>query len=328
MADRCLYFLFSIHRSLYAIDALAVNVTFSLPAITPVEEAPSFIAGVINLHEKIIPVIDLNPLFGRNSQELSVSDAVLVMQHNDGLVGLIVNEVCDVIEIDAAQIDHPTRSEENNFVLGMARVGEQIISILDYKKIVSLDDDFVSGAAGVHGSEVSEIIDVAKDAVFKNRAIDLMKKVDIATENECIQVAVVLLGQEYFGMDIRYINEFSKVKNITPLPNCPQHVLGNMNLRGSILTVIDIRNALGMHESEFNLDAKIVVSSSADILVGVAVDDVDEIIQLKQDDVVPLPVSTSVELLRFSVGTAAFNDRAMTILNLPEILKSKELVVN
>jgi purine-binding chemotaxis protein CheW len=329
-----LYFVFSVNDSLYAIDALAVNMAFSLPAIRNMEDAPNYIAGVINLRGSIIPILDLSLLLGGGTQVKNLSDAVLVMQNEQALIGMIVNEVLDVINISASQIDIPPRLEGKKhryppLVLGMARVDEQIISILDHRRLVAQENDLMLDEQ-VH-SDLYKAPDVHSNgdkSIYQKRAIELMRKVEADSDSETLQLAIVLLGQEYFGMDIRYVNEFTKIKNIIPLPNCPQHVLGNMNLRGSILTIIDIRNTLGMYSETFNHSAKIVVSSAGDILVGVAVDEIDDIVQISPAEVVPLPASAHSDLLRYVMGTVHYKQKAMTILNLPEILKNKDLIVN
>jgi purine-binding chemotaxis protein CheW len=327
-----LYFVFSINRSLYAVDALAVKQTFSLPAIRSIDDAPQHIAGVINLRGNIIPIIDFDILMGRPAKQKNLSDAILVIQCQQSLLGMIVNEVLDVINISKEQIDPPPRFEGKSYsngclILGMARVGEQIISIIDYQLLVSqnFEAEEVSD-----NNQLLMTVDTseAEHLVLKKRAAELIRAVDTETDSDSIQVAVVMLGQEYFGMDIRNVNEFTKIKNIIPLPNCPQHILGNMNLRGSILTIIDIRSTLGMYSETFTHQAKIVVSSTDDILVGVAVDDIDDIVQISPGEVVPLPAATHPDIMRFSMGTVHYNQKAMTILNLPEILKNKELVVN
>ncbi|AMC36222.1 chemotaxis protein CheW [Janthinobacterium sp. B9-8] len=327
-----LYFIFSVNNSLYAIDALAVNMTFGLPAIRNMEEAPHYIAGVINLRGRIIPILDLNLLLGGNEQEKNLSDAVLVMQGDQTLLGMIVNEVLDVINISTEQIDPPPRHESAHqrhpsLVLGMARVDEQIISILDHHRLLAQDLILDEQNFADLPKNTDAMSDTDK-GILQKRAAELIRQVEDDSGTETLQLAVILLGQEYFGMDIRYVNEFTKIKNIIPLPNCPQHVLGNMNLRGSILTIIDIRHTLGMHSASFNQSAKIVVSSASDILVGVAVDEIDDIVQINPVEVVPLPASTHPEVLRYMMGTIHYNQKAMTILNLPEILKNKDLIVN
>ncbi|MDY7579523.1 chemotaxis protein CheW [Herbaspirillum sp. RTI4] len=333
-ASRNLYFVFSMRNSLYAIDSVFVNMTFSLPAIEHIESAPAYVAGVINLRGSIMPVLDLSLLLGGRGQERHLSDAVLVIQEGHEMVGMIVNEVLDVIHIEAAQIDLPpkwedTQHRQSSLIVGMARVDEQIISILDHRLLIAHRDDLIV-EEGLSGNVVqaAEPLSSADHDILQKRAAELIRKTEADAGKEIQQFAVVLLGHEYFGMDIRYVNEFTKIKNIIPLPNCPSHVLGNMNLRGNILTVIDIRTVLGMPVDNFNLSAKIVVGSTDNILVGVAVDDIDDIVQVDPTEVVPLPTSAHQDVLRYFVGTIHYNDKAMTILNLPEILRSKELIVS
>jgi purine-binding chemotaxis protein CheW len=139
------------------------------------------------------------------------------------------------------------------------------------------------------------------------------------------RVAVIDLGGEYFGIGLESVREFTRITNLTPLPNCPEHVIGNMNLRGSILTVIDIRSLLEMPPGRFDRSAKAVVVSVEDITTGIVVDEIHDIASLSPSDISPLPASARQAIGNTAQGVARYGDRAMTILDIGEILRNEGL---
>jgi purine-binding chemotaxis protein CheW len=343
--DKQYLFIFSIHNSLFAIDAMAVRETFGLPEIAPLEETPPYVVGVINLRGRIVPVIDLNIRFGRAPEKYHLTDGMIVVDVEGQAAGMIVNEVHDVITIRSENIDPPPFCSKEgelttHFVVGEAKAGEDIIIILNHNRLLAqIEKDEATAARleiqnGKFNSELqtphSAFSDVSPEekAIFRGRAVDLMNKTDEEDLSKLQPVVVVGLNGEYFGIDLKSVQEFSHITNLMPVPNCPEHVIGNMNLRGSILTVMDIRGCLGMLAGTFSRSAKVVITSVNDIFVGVAVDDIYDIAHLGLSDLSPLPASAGSVVEKYAKGTAHYGGRAMTVLNLPEIIKEGSLTVN
>lgn len=331
------HLVFSNSGSLFAVDALSVRETFSLPEITPVEETPPYVVGVINLRGRIIPVMDLNLLFGRAPEKYLLSDCLIVLDMNGKKAGIIVNEATDVMLIPAEDIDpapfpdcsHPA------FVAGEARVGEDIIMILDHERLMAHGGDFESPAGepemGEGDSEPSFApahpsfapLEPAEKAEFRGRAAMLMRKGDDEAFLGSRQVAVIDLGGENFGIALESIREFTRITNLTPLPNCPEHVVGNMNLRGDILTLLDIRTLLEMPPGRLGNSARVVVVSVEGITAGIAVDDIHDIAYLSPTEISPLPATARHAMESSAQGTAPYGDGAMTILDIGEILRNE-----
>jgi purine-binding chemotaxis protein CheW len=336
------FLVFSNSGSLFAVDALHVRETFSLPEITPLEETPPYVVGVINLRGRIVTVIDLNLIFGRPPGKYLLSDCVIVLDLNGERLGIIVNEAMDVMPIPAEDMDpalfpgmadlpHPP------FVVGEARVGEDIIMLLDHERLMAHGGDFKRPAEELEmGEEENESLftpphpsfsglDPAEKAEFHRRAVLLMRKAEDETQLGPRQVAVIDLGGEYFGIGLESVREFTRITNLTPLPNCPEHVVGNMNLRGSILTLIDIRALLEMPPGRFDRSARVAVVSVEDITAGIAVDEIHDIVSLSPSDIAPLPASARHSIENTAQGTARYGDGAMTVLDIGEILRNEDL---
>ena len=116
--------------------------------VTPVPQTPDFVAGVINLRGKVIPVIDLRKRFEMEGVEPTAETCVIVVDTTwqDGeavMMGLIVDTVREVVDIDDSQIDPPPplgQGVSTEYILGMGKVGEKVKILLDIDKVISSQD--------------------------------------------------------------------------------------------------------------------------------------------------------------------------------------------
>lgn len=340
-----LYFIFSLHNSLFAVPAVAVQETLRLPEITPVEEMPPQVVGVINLRGRIIAVADLDICFGRYPSPYRLSDGLVVLKKQNGRrFGLIVHEVHEVKFIAQEDIDPPPFPERKDAprsrcVIGEARVGEDIIMLIDHNLIAG-DAEFLLDPPSPDDQDSGELQEVTMPPpyspvdffpqdreIFHGRAVDLMDKADTEDETVQLQVAVVCLQGEFFGVELSSVREFSHLVDLSPIPNCPAHIVGNMNLRGNILTVIDIKGLLEMPGGIFVAGAKVIVTEAGKGRVGIAVDAIDDIARIPLADIAPLPSSGQPALRQYTKGTALYGGRSMTILDIAGIMNAESLVV-
>src|SRR5205814_10252811 len=113
----------------------------------------------------------------------------------------------------------------------------------------------------------------AERAVFQERARTLSQPMEAQDYAGLRPLAVTRLGPEVFGFPLDVVTEFAAVGSVTRVPCCPPHILGQMNLRGDILTLIDIRSALQVPNGA-SIAKETVVVQSGDMLVGINVDEV------------------------------------------------------
>src|SRR5690349_14814383 len=93
------HLIFTLRGSVYGVPASAVREILWLPELTPVEESPRYVAGVLNLRGRIVPVIDLNIRFGLAPRRCRLEDSVIILEGEGSLAGLIVTAVRDVWDI-------------------------------------------------------------------------------------------------------------------------------------------------------------------------------------------------------------------------------------
>lgn len=139
------YMAFKLAQEEYALEILKVREIIGLMQITHVPRTEPHIRGVINLRGRIIPVLDLRLRFGMDSAEPTDQTVIIVVQcrrgHEETTMGLLVDEVLEVLSIDAEDIaPQPTfgdGSVDTGFIMGIGKVDSRVVFLLDIDFIIS-----------------------------------------------------------------------------------------------------------------------------------------------------------------------------------------------
>jgi purine-binding chemotaxis protein CheW len=148
------YLTFELRGEIYGLEVLKVQEIIGIMSVTRVPRTPAFIRGVINLRGKVIPVIDLRLKFGMESRDDTERTCIIVVQPSAAAtkMGLIVDEVSEVVNIEGGQIeDTPSfgAEVETDFILGLGKINQKVVMLLDADKVLSGGEiSLVSQAAG------------------------------------------------------------------------------------------------------------------------------------------------------------------------------------
>jgi purine-binding chemotaxis protein CheW len=146
------YLTFNLGKEVYGIEILKVQEIIGMMSVTRVPKTPGFVRGVVNLRGKVIPVIDLRLKFSLDGREDTDRTCIIVVQVSlNGtpvIMGLIVDEVSEVLNVLAEQIEASPSfgaKVDTDFILGMGKVGQKVVMLLDVDKVLSADETFVIG---------------------------------------------------------------------------------------------------------------------------------------------------------------------------------------
>lgn len=147
-AQKSKYMTFKSGNEYFGLKIQYVNEIIQIPSITAIPRTEEYIKGLINLRGKIVPVIDVRLRFKQDSFEYDDRTCIIVVMVNDVVVGLIVEQIADVIEIRDENILPPPKvgradKADHKFVYGIARVGDSVKLLLDPDKLLN-DDDYSS----------------------------------------------------------------------------------------------------------------------------------------------------------------------------------------
>lgn len=135
---------FTLDGEEYGLDILKVQEIIGIMPITRVPKTPDFVRGVINLRGKVIPVVDLRTKFGMGTDEDTDRTCIVVVQvsgkNGYTVMGTVVDEVSEVIDIAEDQIEATPEfgaDIDTDFVLGIGKVGDRVVMVLDIDKVLS-----------------------------------------------------------------------------------------------------------------------------------------------------------------------------------------------
>jgi purine-binding chemotaxis protein CheW len=152
LAEGGKYLTFSLAGEEYGLEILKVREIIGIVDITSMPQMPGYVKGVMNLRGKVIPVIDLRLKFGLDPAEYTEQTCIVVVDVGS-LVGVIVDNVQEVLDIDKAQIDPPPplgAAVGTSFIVGMGRIKDDVKILLDIENVLSSDElaAVVEGAEG------------------------------------------------------------------------------------------------------------------------------------------------------------------------------------
>jgi purine-binding chemotaxis protein CheW len=150
---------------------------------------------------------------------------------------------------------------------------------------------------------------------------------------ESHQVLTFVLGNETYGVDILRVQEIRGWSAVTKIPHAPAHVLGVLNLRGSIVPIVDLRMRFALERAEYSAVTVIIVvsvsSASGRRDFGVVVDGVSDVMDLKSADVKPPPEVGSNAATDYIRGLVPVADRMIVLLDIDRLIGNiTELAAN
>jgi len=145
-----------------------------------------------------------------------------------------------------------------------------------------------------------------------------------AAEAESYQVLTFVLGNETYGVDILRVQEIRGWSAVTKIPNSAPHVLGVLNLRGSIVPVVDLRKRFSLEQAEYTAITVIIVLSVRNEAgrrdFGVVVDGVSDVVDVQASEVRPTPDLGCRAATDHIRGLVPVNDRMVVLLDLDRLI--------
>jgi purine-binding chemotaxis protein CheW len=139
-----------------------------------------------------------------------------------------------------------------------------------------------------------------------------------------IQFVTFILMDEVYGINVMQVQEVLRVTEIAPVPGAPSYVLGIVNLRGNVVTVIDTRKRFGLPSVEVSENSRIVVIESEKQVVGILVDAVAEVVELRESEIDVAPNVGTEESSRYIQGVATQEGRLLILVDLNKLLTDEE----
>jgi len=132
------------------------------------------------------------------------------------------------------------------------------------------------------------------------------------------------LDNEAYGINVMQVQEVLRVSEIAPVPGAPDYVLGIINLRGNVVTVIDARRRFNLEFREPDDASRIVIIEAEKQVVGILVDSVAEVVDLRASDIETAPNVGNDETSRYILGVSSRGDVLLILVDLNKLLNDDE----
>ena len=142
------------------------------------------------------------------------------------------------------------------------------------------------------------------------------------------QYIIVSLGNNQYGIDIKYIHNIIVMQNITRVPKAQPYFLGVINLRGEVIPVMSLRRKFNLPEGEITSVSRIVIvkPDPQAAPVGIIVDEVQEVITLENEQVEKMNYEENDDKADYSIGIGKIENDLINLLNIPGIILEKDAV--
>lgn len=138
--------------------------------------------------------------------------------------------------------------------------------------------------------------------------------------NDEMQLVIFKLGREEYGVSILQVQEIKRITEITRVPHTPDYIKGVINLRGSVLPVIDLKNRLNLPQQASTEDTRIIIVKVEELSIGMVVDAVSEVLTISQQNVDSPEVVAGSVAANYLSGVGKLEDRLLILLNLEAII--------
>ena len=308
---------FAIDNQEYALPIARVHEIVQAPeAVSRIPNASDRVVGVMDLRGKLLPVLSLRRVFGLPEVALQPAHRIVVVALDGGrAVGVVTDDVREVLRVPAALV---APLPETVAGAGRATEVEAVCRLDDGARLVSvlsLDRLF---AEGNFDGELAALGGTVEISTYQE---DEEMDEDLDRHDEELLVVFRLDGEQY-AVDVDRVQEIIRVpETLIKVPNAEHYVDGLVNLRGTVLPVVDLRTRLGLSRLERDERQRIVVFTRRGVRTGFIVDSVVEVTRVAKQALEPAPDLCDARAVVVShVANLTAQDRMLLVVDVDQLL--------
>lgn len=143
--------------------------------------------------------------------------------------------------------------------------------------------------------------------------------------DQVLQWVTFQLNDETYGIDVMVVKEVLKFQDIAPVPGAAEDVMGIINIRGTVISVINTRRRFGLPDQSADENTRIVILEIGDHVIGIVVDSVAEVVYLKGSQIEPPPQVNKDDSARFIQGVCHRDGQLLILVEFDKLLTEEEL---
>lgn len=322
---------FTVDNQEYAFDLMSVQEIVRVPAnITEMPSADHHILGMIDLRGRLLPLVSLRRMFSLDDQKLSDINRVLVigirsLEGGASAIGIVVDEVREVLSVLMSARDKVpsllTSGEGGDDISAVCRLeeGKRLVSILSAQAM--FEKKSIQAALAVDKSEDKQMNTYnSHDTNSENGTEDGL------SEDDDTQMVVFKLADQEYGVTIDDVQEITRIPpEMSKVPKTAKFIEGMVNLRGTVLPVLDMRVRFGIEKMEQNEQQRILVLNLSGNRTGFIMDSVVEVLRLSRTSIESSPTLSDDQMrVMGRVVNLKEDGRMIQVLDVHQLLSKSE----
>lgn len=313
---------FKVGNIQYAVNANSVLEIIKLPQLDYPQQMPNNIVGLMKYNNFVINVVDIRFYLNIQPVPYSTSNEVLIIKTDDAIIGIIVDNVEGILPFASSNIDSLPFVDNKTLIDSLYKLNDETIFIINQFSL----ENIIKEPRAIEPFDVQSLFpsDKASREILHKRQLQLVEKEkfqfvhEIYTKDKYISF---FLNNNCYGIKLQYIKEVLRDTTISNVPCTPDFIKGIMNLRGDFITVLDLKQFLGMDASSNKEEKRpLIIVENEGLTLALQIDKIHELFEIPDEAV----SKNNESSLSFDI---IHNNRFFTILNIDKLSQDKRLFI-
>ncbi|MBQ2983887.1 MAG: chemotaxis protein CheW [Candidatus Gastranaerophilales bacterium] len=313
----------------YALKTKAVQEIVKIIEFDYPLEMPTCVLGLIKHEEKPISVIDLRELFKKERIVYDTNAKIIVAKTQNATLAFLCDKVIDIKKLNATNIHNLPFQKENDFYDGIFIENEENIYILNVENIQKYLENYKGEIQDEKTAKNFIKTDEQTTLILKERKTLLYQY-----NNDLAQIDTPLYdrGVSFSINDVKYyinlasIKEFHRLNDqkFIKVPNCPEYIMGLINIKGDYICILDIRSLYGATKTQIKEKSTLIILNSEEFKIGILADEICENMNIDFEEIIQNKIQKQEDdkMLEF-----VKNDEIYQIIDTEKLLNDKRLTI-
>lgn len=313
---------FQVGDNKYAVNSANVLEIMKLPALDYPQKLPNNIVGLLKYNNFVINVIDIRFYLDIEVRPYTVHNELLIVKTDELIYGIITDKVIGILPFDSVFVDAIPYADSNTVIDSLYKINNETIFIINIYSVENLLKKHQEWAK----VEIPKLFpqDETSKAIMTKRTLEVVNKSTMKLASSELHVKNKYisfnLNANTYCIALDYVKEVLKDTSITNVPGTPDFIEGIMNLRGDYITVINLKNFLGLEAGVVTEKKPVIIIKCNELKLAFLIDKINELFEFQQDDINDLGDG-------YFSNEFIYNNTLYTILNVEKIASDKRIII-
>ena len=307
---------FQVGDNKYAVNSANVLEIMKLPALDYPQKLPNNIVGLLKYNNFVINVIDIRFYLDIEVRPYTVHNELLIVKTDELIYGIITDKVIGILPFDSVFVDAIPYADS------LYKINNETIFIINIYSVENILKKHQEWAK----VEIPKLFpqDETSKAIMTKRTLEVVNKSTMKLASSELHVKNKYisfnLNSNTYCIALDYVKEVLKDTSITNVPGTPDFIEGIMNLRGDYITVINLKNFLGLDAGVVAEKKPVIIIKCNELKLAFLIDKINELFEFQQDDINDLGDG-------YFSNEFIYNNTLYTILNVEKIASDKRIII-